>query len=89
MFRNIVMLNVNHFLPRRRTFSFSPFLLEDLALVAWPAPLLALLLRVLRRPEDGGTDVTTAGCTIQLRAGEVEMAVTVGTKESAASPPVL
>lgn len=26
----------------------------------------------------------TAGCTIHLRSGEVEMAVTVGTKESAA-----
>lgn len=51
---------------------------------AWLAPVL----RVLGRPDDAGTDVTTAGCTIQLRPGEVEMAVTVGTKESVASPSV-
>lgn len=70
-----------------RTFSFGPFLLEDFALVAaagrdaWLAPGVL----VFARPGDGETDVTTVGCTIQLRSGEVEMAVTVGTKGSAAS----
>lgn len=72
---------------RVATFSFSPFLLEDFALVAsagrdaWLAPGVL----VFARPGDGETDVTTVGCTIQLRSGEVEMAVTVGTKGSAAS----
>lgn len=64
--------------------SFSPFLLEGFALFApagedgWVAP------RVLARPDAGETDVMTVGCTIHLRSGEVEIAVTVGTKESAA-----
>lgn len=67
------------------TLSFSPFLLEGFALFAtagkdaWFAPWVL----VFARPEDGQTDVMTVGCTIHLRSGEVEMAVTVGTKESA------
>lgn len=39
---------------------------------------------VFARPDDEETDVMTAGCTIHLRSGEVEMVVTVGTKGSAA-----
>ncbi|TNN82654.1 hypothetical protein EYF80_007172 [Liparis tanakae] len=64
----------------------SPFLLEGFALFApagqdnWVEPRLL----VFARPDDGETDVMTVGCTIHLRSGELEIAVTVGTKESAA-----
>lgn len=68
------------------TCSLCPFLLEGFALFApageddWVAPRAL----VLARPDDGETDVITVGCTIHLRSGEVEIAVTVGTKESSA-----
>lgn len=58
------------------TLSFSPFLVEGFAAAGG--------VLVFARPEDGQTDVMTVGCTIHLRSGEVEMAVTVGTKASAA-----
>lgn len=38
----------------------------------------------LELPGEGEADVMTVGCTIHFRSGEVEIAVTVGTKQSLA-----
>lgn len=68
------------------TCSFGPFLLLALALFApgreddW----VAAWVLGFARQGDGEADVMTVGCTIHFSSGDVEIAVTVGTKEAAA-----